>query len=99
MTPCQEGDLQLGTDAVATSHQHRIAPTLTIQSEETAESADFGQHVAVERAPSQSRDALLGTVSSGDVHAGRGGGGRFHFTIGIKRLTSGFRPMASGGGS
>ena len=54
-----KGDLQLRPDAIDTRDQHRLAHTGKIRREQTAEAADFPEHLRTVRAPNATLDFAL----------------------------------------
>ena len=65
----EEGNLQLGADAVGTRNQHRTADALQIQFEEAAKSADTRQHAGDGGAGHMALHQLHRTVARGDIDA------------------------------
>src|SRR5439155_15308427 len=65
-----ECDLQLGADAIGARDEHRVAPTLAIDSEESAERTDIREDARRERRARQRLDAADGLVACVDVDAG-----------------------------
>ena len=67
-----EGELELGADTVSRADEDGILPLAAVERVKRSKAADPGQDVAVERGGGEGFDAVLGTVTGGDVHTGIG---------------------------
>ena len=64
-----KGDLELGTDSVRRADENGVFEALEIEPEQSAETADAAENVAVESLLRQVLNAFLGAVARGDVYA------------------------------
>ena len=67
--PGEEGELELGPDAVGARHQQRL-PVASGQGAQPREAPEIGHHLGAEGAPDVSLDALDQRVAGVDVDAG-----------------------------
>ena len=76
----QEGQLQLGADAVGAGHQNGLLHTGHIGGKHAAEAAQSTHHSGNVGGLHHGLDALDGLVTGSHVHAGSGVGGRMTLT-------------------
>ncbi len=66
------GHLKFRADPVRAGNEHRLLPSLGVQREERAKSADPAEYSRRKRPARVVADALLRCVGDGDVHSGIG---------------------------
>jgi hypothetical protein len=68
VTVRQEGDFQLGADAVGARHEHRLLEGGGVEFEQPAERADFREHTGRKGGLRQRLDAANGLVAGIDIN-------------------------------